>query len=117
MPELTKDQINVNLSEKGIQVLFQFINKYLKKITFAGDYASNIQLDDDLRTPVSHTDIQLDMNEEETKEFTIELGKSLKNIGENIRVVLLDEMCVIESLQNEEWTPTVCICHKGLRFS
>ncbi|MDE1811946.1 MAG: hypothetical protein KGH85_03635 [Thaumarchaeota archaeon] len=63
MPQLTKDQINVNLSEKGIQVLFQFISKYLKKITFAGDYASNIQLDDDLRTSVSHIDMQLDMDE------------------------------------------------------
>ena len=63
MPQLTKDQINVNLSEKGIQVLFQFISKYLKKIMFAGDYASNIQLDDDLRTSVSHIDMQLDMDE------------------------------------------------------
>ncbi|MDE1817049.1 MAG: hypothetical protein KGH86_04265 [Thaumarchaeota archaeon] len=103
------------MSEKGIQVLFQFISKYLKKITFAGDYASNIQLDDDLRTSVSHIDMQLDMDEKKTRQFTIDLGNTLKDAGENVRVVL-DKMCIIESFQHDKWIPAVCICHKGLRF-
>lgn len=99
------------LNKESISVIIEiFANK---KFVLTGDVVDMVELDKDLRSKFQCISADSSMNQNELKQFINTLRDKLEDNGEEVRVVLKNNLFTIECFKNNDWYQCVAVAPKG----